>query len=51
MDDQPLTVMYASYDSVPKHKRPTQQQIKLGAEVMKIDSIIRNAQMQLHVHN
>lgn len=49
MDELPLTVMYASYDSIPK-KKQTQQQIKLSVsikkEVSKIDSIINAAKQQ-----
>jgi len=48
--EQPITYMYARYDSIPRRKRKqTQQQIKLGLISTKIDSIIYRVQQQRQV--
>jgi hypothetical protein len=40
MDEDFISFMYASYDTIPKEAKPTQHQIKVKAVLSKIDSIL-----------
>lgn len=46
MDEETISFMYASYDTIPKKKKPTQVQVKAGLMISKLDSIILKHQKQ-----